>query len=52
LAELTQRGSFGLMGIQERVWAMGGTLEIHSSPGEGTSVCAVMPISPPESEIP
>ena len=52
LAELTQRGSFGLMGIQERVWAMGGTLEIHSAPGEGTSVCAVMPISPPESEIP
>lgn len=44
LAELTQRGSFGLMGIQERVWALDGSLEIQSTPGEGTRLRVCIPI--------
>lgn len=38
LAQLAQQGSFGLMGIQERVWAIGGELAIDSSPGHGTRI--------------
>jgi len=42
--EFAQRGSFGLMGIQERVWAVGGTLSIQSAPGQGTRLAVTMPI--------
>jgi signal transduction histidine kinase len=45
LAELTQRGSFGLMGIQERTWAMGGNLSIQSSPSQGTKIDISIPVS-------
>jgi len=44
LGELAQRGSFGLMGIQERVWAVGGSLSIQSAPGRGTQVTVTMPV--------
>jgi signal transduction histidine kinase len=44
LNEFAQRGSFGLMGIQERVWAVGGTLSIKSTPGHGTRLSVTMPI--------
>jgi signal transduction histidine kinase len=36
------RGS-GLRGLQDRVAAVGGRLEVHSQPGEGTRVIAEMP---------
>ena len=42
--EFAQRGSFGLMGIQERVWAVGGTLSIKTAPGHGTRLSVTMPI--------
>lgn len=35
----------GLLGMQERVEAMGGTLTVASSPGRGTSVHARIPLS-------
>jgi signal transduction histidine kinase len=38
LAELAEAGHFGLMGIQERVWAAGGTLAIETAPGRGTRI--------------
>jgi signal transduction histidine kinase len=38
LAELAEAGHFGLMGIQERVWAAGGTLTIDSTPNQGTCI--------------
>jgi signal transduction histidine kinase len=44
LAELAEAGHFGLMGIQERVWAAGGTLAIDSQPGQGTRISATIPV--------
>lgn len=38
LGELTAEGHFGLTGIQERVDLIGGTLEVTSAPGEGTTL--------------
>jgi signal transduction histidine kinase len=38
------RGS-GLVGLRDRVEALGGTLEISSSPGRGTSLHARIPVS-------
>ncbi|GAB3620684.1 sensor histidine kinase [Glutamicibacter endophyticus] len=34
----------GLAGLRQRVSAMGGTLELDSSPGEGTTLSAVFPL--------
>lgn len=44
LARLAQAGSFGLMGIQERVRAIGGELEIDSRPGRGTRIRVSIPV--------
>jgi signal transduction histidine kinase len=35
---------FGLVGMRERVTLAGGTLELRSSPGEGTTIVAVLPV--------
>jgi signal transduction histidine kinase len=43
LNELAQHGSFGLMGIQERVGAVGGRLEISSEPAGGTHISVLIP---------
>jgi signal transduction histidine kinase len=37
------RGS-GLVGLRDRVEALGGSLEITSKPGDGTSLVAALPI--------
>jgi len=34
---------FGLVAMRERVALAGGTLELHSAPGDGTSIAAVLP---------
>jgi signal transduction histidine kinase len=39
----TQAGHFGLVGLQERVARLGGTLRIRTAPGEGTRVIARLP---------
>jgi PAS domain S-box-containing protein len=51
LAMATQQPSplsskFGLFSIRERMNAMGGRLELHSSPGEGTRATLILPCSP------
>jgi signal transduction histidine kinase len=46
LNELAQYGNFGLIGIQERVWSVGGALDIISSPGKGTRLYIRVPRSP------
>jgi signal transduction histidine kinase len=37
------RGS-GLVGLRDRVEALGGSLKINSKPGDGTSLVAMLPI--------
>jgi signal transduction histidine kinase len=36
--DLVHKGKLGLLGMQERVWLLGGTMEIVSKPGEGTTL--------------
>jgi signal transduction histidine kinase len=43
LTELAHHDNFGLLGIQERVWSVGGSLEISSSLGEGTRLNIQVP---------
>lgn len=37
-------GGFGLVGMQERLSALGGKLDIESSPGKGTTLYARIPL--------
>ncbi|MBN8908838.1 MAG: sensor histidine kinase, partial [Rhodospirillales bacterium] len=41
------RSRLGLFGMRERVGLVGGTLEIESNPGQGTTVIARIPLSAP-----
>ena len=44
-------GRLGLLGMRERVALLGGTLEVESTPGTGTTLFARIPVSPsPEGE--
>jgi signal transduction histidine kinase len=36
---------FGLVGMRERVALVGGSLDVRSQPGEGTTVCARIPVA-------
>jgi len=38
-----RRAGLGLLGIRERVDAMGGSLRIHSTPGRGTELRVEVP---------
>ena len=40
-------GHFGLQGVRERVNKLGGVLEIHSRPGEGTRLAVSVPVASP-----
>jgi signal transduction histidine kinase len=40
------RGS-GLIGLHDRVAALGGTLAVHSEPGAGTVLTAQIPVAAP-----
>ncbi len=46
IEESTEEGGFGLLSIQERIAALGGSMEIDSRPGEGTRVELRLPLSP------
>jgi signal transduction histidine kinase len=37
--------TFGLLGMRERSLALGGTLEVNSTPGLGTVVVVLIPIT-------
>lgn len=43
--ELVQAGNLGLMGIQERVWAVGGSLKVESRLEQGTKITIMVPLS-------
>lgn len=44
--EVTGRKSFGLLGMRERALALGGRLDIRSTPGEGSTVSLSIPLDP------
>lgn len=47
----TRRGALGLASLRERALLVGGTLEVHSRPGHGTSVLATLPFSSPRKDV-
>jgi signal transduction histidine kinase len=47
LFDFAQQDCFGLVGVQERVLAVGGSLSIQSAPGEGTKVTVTFPVMDP-----
>jgi len=46
LLDLAQQGHLGLLSMQERAEAVGGTLEINAKTGMGTSLRVTVPVSP------
>ena len=46
-AAMAQRNSFGLAGMRERVTLIGGSFEIRSEPGKGTTVAMRLPLGRP-----
>ena len=47
-ARAARGGSFGLLGMEERVLLIGGKIEIDSGPGEGTEIKVSFPIPGPD----
>jgi signal transduction histidine kinase len=45
-----RQGGYGLQGIRERLELLGGSLQIHSRPGEGTRLRATVPRAQPGAE--
>jgi signal transduction histidine kinase len=45
-AEYDERGSLGMLNMRERSDAIGGTLQVHTEPGSGTSVTLSAPLGP------
>ena len=43
-----ERRGLGLLGIQERVKVLGGTLQIDSAPGQGTTFQITLPAAAPD----
>jgi len=43
--EFIDKGHLGLVGIQERVWALGGSLKMSSSLGRGTELTVILPLA-------
>ena len=52
LAQLLREGHFGLAGMRERASLAGGTMEVGSLPGHGTTVEVRLPITPAPVGIP
>jgi len=42
--DLPRSGKLGLMGMQERVWLLGGTIEVKSEPDKGTDILVDVPV--------
>lgn len=43
LSSYAKQGRLGIIGIEQRVLSVGGTIRLDSSPGQGTSISAVIP---------
>ncbi|MBL8094651.1 MAG: sensor histidine kinase [Anaerolineales bacterium] len=46
LRQLAPAGHFGLVGIQERLADLGGSLKVHAEPGQGTRIECRAPLKP------
>ena len=44
-AKVAGTGSFGLRGMSERLFAVGGTFKVDSEPGSGTTLQAIIPLN-------
>jgi two-component system, NarL family, sensor histidine kinase UhpB len=49
-ADPRKPNSFGLMGLRERAYLLGGEVKIESEPGRGTTVEARIPVEPKASQ--
>jgi signal transduction histidine kinase len=49
IAAPSQRGGFGLLGLRERITALGGELSLSSEPGQGTRLSVAFDLQPPSS---
>jgi signal transduction histidine kinase len=47
LVSLARSGHFGLVGMTERIEAIGGQLAMHSEPGSGTTIQVTVPLEAP-----
>jgi signal transduction histidine kinase len=45
----TAAGHFGLLGMRERAEKISAALQIQSAPGQGTTICVTVPLSPADS---
>ena len=52
LETTARRGSLGLLGMRERALALGGWVKIARTPGQGTVICAVIPLKPDAAKDP
>ncbi len=44
ISDLSRSGKLGLVGMEERVRLLGGSLEVKAEPGKGTSVVVEAPV--------
>ena len=42
--DLRKKGSFGLVGVRERVYILAGAVEMRGDPGRGTAIHVRLPI--------
>ena len=47
LQDLEKKGSFGLVGIRERIYMLAGRVDMRGEPGRGTRITAVVPAPQP-----
>jgi PAS domain S-box-containing protein len=45
-AAVALRGTLGLLGMRERVIALDGRVEVHTAPGQGTTINVLIPLEP------
>jgi len=52
LTQYAAEGRLGIIGMEERVLSIGGTIQLQSHPGRGTRIRATIPYSVPEQALP